>query len=432
MRRAYGRRYESTFRALYRRNQAMTSQAENELLTRVGPGTPMGDLMRQYWLPACLSSELDGRRRPAAADAAGRAADRLPRQRRAGRRPRSPLPAPLRLAVLRPQRGGRPALRLSRLEVRHGRQLPRHAECAGRPGLPAQGQGQGLSRWPSAAGWSTSIWASATVAPPLPALEAMLCPAGRDQPVLPSARMQLAAGPGRRYRHLAFQLSAHRQGRSSRDIDPDHLERFQLIDRAPALSCQDDRLGHDVHRLPAGAARVTLLPLRPFRDAVLDAVSERPVERQHSRPGLGADGRHPHDVVPLQLEAQDPGAGSSPGPASRFRFLDRITATLPNTADWFGRWRPVANPEQRLPDRSRGAAHGQLHRDRRGLSAGFGGDREHGRNLRSHARASGAERPDDRHDAPAAARCRAGAARQGDRPAARRRSGYGERCARAI
>ena len=36
----------------------MTIQAENELLTRVGPGTPMGALMRQYWLPACLSSEL--------------------------------------------------------------------------------------------------------------------------------------------------------------------------------------------------------------------------------------------------------------------------------------------------------------------------------------------------------------------------------------
>src|SRR5258708_5676814 len=36
----------------------MTSQAENQLLTHVGPGTPMGDLMRQYWTPACLSSEL--------------------------------------------------------------------------------------------------------------------------------------------------------------------------------------------------------------------------------------------------------------------------------------------------------------------------------------------------------------------------------------
>jgi phthalate 4,5-dioxygenase oxygenase subunit len=31
---------------------------ENELLTRTGPGTPMGDLVRQYWVPAMLSSEL--------------------------------------------------------------------------------------------------------------------------------------------------------------------------------------------------------------------------------------------------------------------------------------------------------------------------------------------------------------------------------------
>jgi phenylpropionate dioxygenase-like ring-hydroxylating dioxygenase large terminal subunit len=36
----------------------MLSKEENELLSRVGPGTPMGDLMRQYWLPAALSSEL--------------------------------------------------------------------------------------------------------------------------------------------------------------------------------------------------------------------------------------------------------------------------------------------------------------------------------------------------------------------------------------
>jgi len=29
-----------------------------ELITRTGPGTPMGELMRQYWIPAALSSEL--------------------------------------------------------------------------------------------------------------------------------------------------------------------------------------------------------------------------------------------------------------------------------------------------------------------------------------------------------------------------------------
>src|SRR4029077_14103230 len=41
-----------------RRVRDMTTQSENEFLTRIGPGTPMGALLRQYWVPACLSSEL--------------------------------------------------------------------------------------------------------------------------------------------------------------------------------------------------------------------------------------------------------------------------------------------------------------------------------------------------------------------------------------
>jgi nitrite reductase/ring-hydroxylating ferredoxin subunit len=36
----------------------MFSREENELLTRVGPGTAMGNLMRRYWLPALLSEEI--------------------------------------------------------------------------------------------------------------------------------------------------------------------------------------------------------------------------------------------------------------------------------------------------------------------------------------------------------------------------------------
>src|SRR5579864_4144457 len=36
----------------------MLKQAENELITRVGPGTPMGNFMREYWVPAMLSSEV--------------------------------------------------------------------------------------------------------------------------------------------------------------------------------------------------------------------------------------------------------------------------------------------------------------------------------------------------------------------------------------
>jgi len=36
----------------------MLTQEDNELIARVGPGTPMGELIRRTWVPACLSEEL--------------------------------------------------------------------------------------------------------------------------------------------------------------------------------------------------------------------------------------------------------------------------------------------------------------------------------------------------------------------------------------
>ena len=36
----------------------MLSVHENEVVTRVGTGTPMGELMRRYWQPVLMSREL--------------------------------------------------------------------------------------------------------------------------------------------------------------------------------------------------------------------------------------------------------------------------------------------------------------------------------------------------------------------------------------
>src|SRR4051794_34150122 len=36
----------------------MLKREDNELITRIGPGTPMGQAMRRYWMPAMLASEL--------------------------------------------------------------------------------------------------------------------------------------------------------------------------------------------------------------------------------------------------------------------------------------------------------------------------------------------------------------------------------------
>ena len=36
----------------------MLTVEDNELLTRTGPGTPMGDLFRRFWMPVALTREL--------------------------------------------------------------------------------------------------------------------------------------------------------------------------------------------------------------------------------------------------------------------------------------------------------------------------------------------------------------------------------------
>ena len=36
----------------------MLTQAQNERYTRVGPGTPCGELMRRYWHPVAAASQM--------------------------------------------------------------------------------------------------------------------------------------------------------------------------------------------------------------------------------------------------------------------------------------------------------------------------------------------------------------------------------------
>src|SRR5580692_10024560 len=52
------RRWRAREQSWTREGRPMLSAEKNEILTRVGPGTPMGNLLRRYWTPACLSSEV--------------------------------------------------------------------------------------------------------------------------------------------------------------------------------------------------------------------------------------------------------------------------------------------------------------------------------------------------------------------------------------
>ena len=131
-------------------------QAEqNELITRIGPGTPCGALMRSYWQPVALVDEFDPRARPAHGRAPGEGgAPARPGPGAVSRRPgplgpaRPRLPAPRRRPGLRPPRGRRPALPVPRLEVRRRRR----AASRRRPSRPARRCARGAPAQLSGAG----------------------------------------------------------------------------------------------------------------------------------------------------------------------------------------------------------------------------------------------------------------------------------------
>ena len=111
----------------------MLTSEENDLLCRVEGDAPMGQLMRRHWIPACMIEEVGepdgtpvrvrllGEDLVAFRDSEGRVGllDEL-------------LPAPARVAGVRPQRGMRAALPLSRLEDGRRRQRARDGVRAAR------------------------------------------------------------------------------------------------------------------------------------------------------------------------------------------------------------------------------------------------------------------------------------------------------------
>jgi len=180
-------------------------------------------------------------------------------------------------------------------------------------------------------------------APPLPMLEAMLCPA--DETELWARQRHcnwLQALEGDiDTSHFSF---LHGGKVTIDDIDPNHLERFQYTDRAPRYHVKRTECGtmyaayrpatpdHTYYRFAHFAFPFwTLFPNGPLSDNVL-VQGWVPMDDTHtmaftfswSRKTPVLSRNKNGDLLPL---------------------LDRVTATLPNTADWFGRWRPVANQD---------------------------------------------------------------------------------------
>ena len=105
----------------------MLSAEQNELITRTGPGTASGALMRRYWQPAALVDELSGNRPVKPVRLFGE--DLVDLQGRQGPLwpDRPALSASRHRSRLRAAGRRRPALRISWLAVRRERQVPANA-----------------------------------------------------------------------------------------------------------------------------------------------------------------------------------------------------------------------------------------------------------------------------------------------------------------
>ena len=183
-------------------------------LVHVGPGKPAGEWLRRYWQPACLSSEVPERDGPPVrVRLLGEDLIAFRDTQRARRPGRRVLPASPRAAVLRPQRGMRPALRLSRLEVRRRRRLRRYAERAGRQPDEERHQDQGLSDGRARRRGLGLYGPARTRCRAPPDYEWTRAPETHRHVSKTYRGMQLPAGPRRRARHRACQLPAQQQHR---------------------------------------------------------------------------------------------------------------------------------------------------------------------------------------------------------------------------
>jgi phenylpropionate dioxygenase-like ring-hydroxylating dioxygenase large terminal subunit len=318
----------------------MTSRAENELLTRVGPGTPMGALMREYWIPACLSSELVadgdpvrlmllGEKLIAFRDSAGKVGILDHR-------------CPHRCASLffgRNEDGGLAC-------VYHGWKFDTAGNCLAMPNLPTDQDFRHkvkakAYRVTERSGVVYVYMGERKTLPPLPAFEAMLCPPEETDIYCRQRECNwLQALEGDiDTSHFSF---LHTGKLEIDDIDPDHMDRFQLTDRAPRYHVERTAWGtmYAAYR-PATQGNLyyriahfgmpfwTLFPNGPLQDNVL-VQGWVPMDDTHTMAFTFMwKGRTPNPYVKRN---------GDPIP-----LVDRKTEMLPNTPDWYGRWRPGEN-----------------------------------------------------------------------------------------
>ena len=317
----------------------MTNAIESEQLTQVGPATLMGDLMRQYWLPAAKSSEvvaggdpvrlmLLGEKLIAFRDHAGRVGVMDHR-------------CPHRCASLFYGRNEPGGIRC----VYHGWQFDADGNCIDMPNLtPEQDFRQKVhAKAYKVAERAGVIWVhmgARAEAPPMPEIEATLLPAD-DVTIMFVQRecnwLQALEGDIDTS-HFGF---LHVGSVRPEHVQDDNLLKYQLANRAPAYQVTDTDWGtmYCAYR-PADDGKTywrfahfgfpfwTWIPQGDFTDRV-QARAWVPMDDTHTM-FVSFNWNQQSRSPPLKDGKPIPGA---------LPVLDY----QPNSTDWYGRWRPAAN-----------------------------------------------------------------------------------------
>jgi phthalate 4,5-dioxygenase oxygenase subunit len=322
----------------------MTTALESTELTRVGPATMMGELLRQYWIPAVLSSELTcdgaplrltllGEKLIAFRDSAGRVGVMDHR-------------CPHRCASLFLGRNEQHGIRC----VYHGWKFDTEGNCVDMPSVPPS---QDFKHKVKARAYKVTeraglIWVymgAQAETPPMPALETLLVPENeigatciqRDCNYLQALEGDIDTS------HFGFPHAGH--------VDPDELPedhpiRHAVANRAPEYHVADTPWGtqYAAYR-PAGAGRIYWRFanfLFPFWTQQPQGEFERLV---HARAWVPLDDNH----TMFYYLWWKRGSALPAQPRPIFKGLKPLGGArpdlelLPNTTDWLGRWRSAAN-----------------------------------------------------------------------------------------
>ena len=322
----------------------MMTAADNETLVRVGPGTVMGEFMRQFWVPACLSSELAANgpqmrllllceKLIAFRDAAGRVGimDHL---------------CPHRRASFFFGRNEGDGLRCGY----HGWKFDVHGNCMDQPNLPEKkrypaGTKSRAYRTTERAGIVYVYMGQRDVPPELPEIEPTIGEPD-DRNVALTQRdcnwMQALEGDIDTS-HLGF---LHGGCVDPARMDPNDAATYTVLNKAPEINVsempfgtmyaasRDAMAGHEHHRFASYIFPFWVTYPSDRLERNLSANAWVPIDDEHTMI---------FNIDRQRAAGQQKSMSYADG--TPVQGLARPLEYLPRTSDWMGRWRPVPRQE---------------------------------------------------------------------------------------